>query len=46
MRQRELIQSYISKQNEKSAYSSMEEAAKEVEKLKAIIEVRVGQLRI
>ncbi|KAL5732057.1 DNA helicase [Ranunculus cassubicifolius] len=38
LRQRELIQSYISQQNEKSAYSSMEEAAKEVEKIKAIIE--------
>ncbi|KAF5193857.1 Dna replication licensing factor mcm6 [Thalictrum thalictroides] len=38
MRQRELIQLYISQQNEKSAYSSMEEAAKEVEKIKAIIE--------
>uniref|UniRef100_A0A7N1A4R4 DNA replication licensing factor MCM6 n=1 Tax=Kalanchoe fedtschenkoi TaxID=63787 RepID=A0A7N1A4R4_KALFE len=38
MRQRDLIQWYIGQQNEKNNYSSMEEAAAEVSKLKAIIE--------
>ncbi|OVA01375.1 Mini-chromosome maintenance [Macleaya cordata] len=38
MRQKDLIQWYVTQQNEKSAYSSLEEAAKEVEKIKAIIE--------
>lgn len=38
MRQRDLIQWYVSQQNEKNNYSSMEEAAAEVTKLKAIIE--------
>ncbi|KAL6548492.1 MCM DNA helicase complex subunit mcm6 [Orobanche gracilis] len=36
--QRELIQWYVGQQNEKNNYSSMEEAAAEVTKLKAIIE--------
>ncbi|KAK4564572.1 hypothetical protein RGQ29_006594 [Quercus rubra] len=38
MRQRDLIQWYVAQQNEKNNYSSMEEAATEVSKLKAIIE--------
>ncbi|KAL3812505.1 hypothetical protein ACJIZ3_013773 [Penstemon smallii] len=38
MRQRELIQWYIAQQNEKNSYTSMEEAASEVTKVKAIIE--------
>ncbi|KAJ8549855.1 hypothetical protein K7X08_033562 [Anisodus acutangulus] len=38
MRQKDLIQWYVSKQNEKNNYSSMEEAAAEVTKVKAIIE--------
>ncbi|KAA8537155.1 hypothetical protein F0562_029619 [Nyssa sinensis] len=38
MRQRDLIQWYVSQQNEKNNYSSMEEAAAEVSKIKAIIE--------
>ncbi|RZC67620.1 hypothetical protein C5167_011307 [Papaver somniferum] len=38
MRQKDLIQMYIAQQNEKSAYSSLDEAAKEVDKVKAIIE--------
>lgn len=38
MRQRDLIQWYVGQQNEKNNYSSMEEAANEVSKLKAIIE--------
>ncbi|KAJ7969377.1 DNA helicase [Quillaja saponaria] len=38
MRQRDLIQWYVNQQNEKNNYSSMEEAATEVSKLKAIIE--------
>ncbi|KAI5650344.1 hypothetical protein M9H77_36349 [Catharanthus roseus] len=38
MRQRDLIQWYVSQQNEKNNYTSMEEAAVEVTKLKAIIE--------
>ncbi|KAL2475151.1 DNA replication licensing factor MCM6 [Abeliophyllum distichum] len=38
MRQRDLIQWYVSQQNEKNNYSSMEEAADEVTKVKAIIE--------
>lgn len=41
MRQRDLIQWYVSQQNEKNNYSSMEEAAAEVTNLKAIIEVKV-----
>lgn len=39
MRQRDLIQWYVAQQNEKNSYSSMEEAAIEVSKIKAIIEV-------
>lgn len=39
MRQKDLIQWYVSQQNEKNNYSSMEEAAAEVTKVKAIIEV-------
>ncbi|KAK7856170.1 dna replication licensing factor mcm6 [Quercus suber] len=39
MRQRDLIQWYVAQQNEKNNYSSMEEAATEVSKLKAIIEI-------
>lgn len=39
MRQRDLIQWYVSQQNEKNNYNSMEEAAAEVSKVKAIIEV-------
>lgn len=39
LRQRDLIQWYISQQNEKNNYSSIEEAAAEVTKVKAIIEV-------
>lgn len=39
MRQRDLIQWYVAQQNEKNNYSSMEEAAHEVSKIKAIIEV-------
>ncbi|XP_057433022.1 DNA replication licensing factor MCM6 [Lotus japonicus] len=38
MRQRDLIQWYANQQNEKNNYSSMEEAAAEVSKIKAIIE--------
>ncbi|KAI3856424.1 hypothetical protein MKW98_008876 [Papaver atlanticum] len=38
MRQKDLIQMYIARQNEKSAYSSLDEAGKEVDKVKAIIE--------
>ncbi|KAL1833834.1 hypothetical protein ACET3Z_003485 [Daucus carota] len=38
MRQRDLIQWYVGQQNEKNNYSSMEEAAAEVSKIKAIIE--------
>ncbi|KAI3465768.1 hypothetical protein Pfo_022439 [Paulownia fortunei] len=38
LRQRDLIQWYIGQQNEKNNYSSMEEAAAEVTKVKAIIE--------
>ncbi|KAF7121035.1 hypothetical protein RHSIM_Rhsim13G0136200 [Rhododendron simsii] len=38
MRQRDLIQWYVSQQNEKNNYTSMEEAAAEVSKVKAIIE--------
>ncbi|CAL5410635.1 unnamed protein product [Camellia sinensis] len=38
MRQRDLIQWFVSQQNEKNNYSSMEEAAAEVSKIKAIIE--------
>ncbi|KAB1221601.1 DNA replication licensing factor MCM6 [Morella rubra] len=38
MRQRDLIQWYVAQQNEKNNYSSMEEAAHEVSKIKAIIE--------
>ncbi|KAM3285573.1 DNA replication licensing factor MCM6 [Capsicum chacoense] len=38
MRQKDLIQWYISQQNDKNSYSSMEEAAAEVAKVKAIIE--------
>lgn len=43
MRQRDLIQWYVAQQNEKNNYSSMEEAATEVSKLKAIIEVNQQQ---
>lgn len=39
MRQRDLIEWYVRQQNEKENYSSMEEATKEVTKIKAIIEV-------
>ncbi|XP_022899343.1 DNA replication licensing factor MCM6-like [Olea europaea var. sylvestris] len=38
MRQRDLIQWYVNQQNEKNNYSTMEEAAAEVKKVKAIIE--------
>ncbi|XP_057788956.1 DNA replication licensing factor MCM6 [Salvia miltiorrhiza] len=38
LRQRDLIQWYISQQNEKNSYSTVEEAAAEVTKVKAIIE--------
>ncbi|XP_074335699.1 DNA replication licensing factor MCM6 [Apium graveolens] len=38
MRQRELIQWYVDQQNEKNNYSSVEEAAAEISKIKAIIE--------
>ncbi|RDX60369.1 DNA replication licensing factor MCM6, partial [Mucuna pruriens] len=38
MRQRDLIQWYVNQQNERNNYSSMEEAAAEVSKIKAIIE--------
>ncbi|KAH6768978.1 minichromosome maintenance family protein [Perilla frutescens var. frutescens] len=38
LRQRDLIQWYIAQQNEKNNYSSVEEAAAEVTKVKAIIE--------
>ncbi|PHT59247.1 DNA replication licensing factor MCM6 [Capsicum baccatum] len=38
MRQKDLIQWYISKQNDKNIYSSMEGAVAEVAKVKAIIE--------
>lgn len=44
MRQRDLIQWYVSQQNDKNSYSSMEEAAAEVNKVKAIIEVTLGYL--
>ncbi|KAL1369955.1 hypothetical protein AAHE18_01G025100 [Arachis hypogaea] len=37
-RQRDLIQWYIDQQNEKNAYSSMEEVKAELSRLKAIIE--------
>ena len=43
MRQRDLIQWYVAQQNEKNNYSSMEEAAAEVSKIKAIIEVKQQQ---
>lgn len=39
MRQRDLIQWYVSQQNEKNSYSSVEAAAAEISKIKAIIEV-------
>ncbi|XP_051131592.1 DNA replication licensing factor MCM6 [Andrographis paniculata] len=38
LKQRDLIQWYIGQQNEKNSYSSMEEAAAEVTKVKAIVE--------
>ncbi|KAL3632367.1 MCM DNA helicase complex subunit mcm6 [Castilleja foliolosa] len=38
LRQRDLIQWYVGQQNEKNNYTSMEEAAAEVTKVKAIIE--------
>lgn len=38
MRQRDLIQWYVGQQNEKNNYSSMDEAASEITKIKAIIE--------
>ncbi|KAF7840260.1 DNA replication licensing factor MCM6 [Senna tora] len=38
MRQKDLIQWYVSQQNEKNIYSSMEEVAAEISKIKAIIE--------
>ncbi|XP_043690097.1 DNA replication licensing factor MCM6 [Telopea speciosissima] len=38
MRQKDLIQWYVSQQNEKNNYSSMEEVKSEVAKIKAIIE--------
>ncbi|KAF3618326.1 hypothetical protein FXO38_33489 [Capsicum annuum] len=38
MRQKDLIQWYISQQNDKNSYSSMEEAVAEVAKVKVIIE--------
>ncbi|KAG6404418.1 hypothetical protein SASPL_136664 [Salvia splendens] len=38
LRQRELIQWYISQQNEKNNYTTMDEAAAEIRKVKAIIE--------
>ncbi|XAR56189.1 DNA helicase [Bertholletia excelsa] len=38
MRQKDLIQWYVSQQNEKNSYCSAEEAAAEVSKVKAIIE--------
>ena len=41
MRQRDLIQWYVNQQNEKNNYSSMEEAAAEISKIKAIIEVHI-----
>lgn len=41
MRQRDLIKWYVNQQNEKNIYSSMEEAAAEVSKIKAIIEVYI-----
>lgn len=41
MRQRDLIQWYVNHQNEKNNYSSMEEAAAEITKIKAIIEVHI-----
>lgn len=40
MRQRDLIQWYVVQQNEKNNYTSQEEAAAEVTKVKAIIEVK------
>lgn len=46
MRQRDLIQWYVSQQNEKNNYSSMEEAAAEVSKIKAIIEVHTYSYKI
>lgn len=39
MRQRDLIQWYVSQQNERNGYSSSEEVAKEVINIKAIIQV-------
>lgn len=39
MRQRDLIQWYVSQQNEKNNYDFVEEAAAEISKIKAIIEV-------
>lgn len=39
MRQRDLIQWFVTQQNEKNNYSSVEEAAAEVRNVKAIIEV-------
>lgn len=41
MRQRDLIQWYVSQQNEKNAYTSEEEARLEASKIKAIIEVKI-----
>lgn len=41
LRQRELIQWYISQQNEKNNYTTMDEAAAEIKKVKAIIEVKI-----
>lgn len=46
MRQRDLIQWYVAQQNEKNNYSSMEEAAAEVSKIKAIIEVHILFLKL
>ena len=39
MKQRELIKWYVIQQNEKNNYTSQEEAAADVSKVKAIIEV-------
>lgn len=39
MRQKDLIQWYVDQQNERNNYSSMEEVAAEISKIKAIIEV-------
>lgn len=41
MRQRDLIQWYVSQQNEKNNYDFVEEAAAEISKIKAIIEVNL-----